>query len=76
MNESFPEPLFAAFVAFDWADQEHAGALTLAPGGKVEAFSLKQTPEALDEWAAALRARCGGQPVAVALEQSKGALNG
>ena len=74
MNDAFPEPIFAAFVAFDWADQEHAGALTLTHGGKVEAFSLKQTPEAIDEWAAALRTRCGGQPVAVALEQSKGAL--
>jgi transposase len=74
MNDVLQEPLFAAFVAFDWADQEHAGALCPATSCKVEAFQLKQTPEALDEWAAALRTRFGGQPVAVALEQSKGAL--
>jgi transposase len=74
MNDVVKEPSFAAFVAFDWADQEHAGALVPATGGKAEAFLLRQTPEALDEWAATLRTRFDGQPVAVALEQSKGAL--
>ena len=64
---------FAALAAFDWADRKHAGALQF-PGGEVEAFELDQTPAAIDAWALALRERFGGRPIAVALEQSKGAL--
>ena len=39
-----------------------------------ESGELKQTPEELSSWAAALHHRFGGCPVAVALEQSSGAL--
>ncbi len=64
---------FAAFVAFDWADQKHAGALCPV-GGKAEAFELEQAAGTIDQWAADLRKRFGGRPIAVALEQAKGAL--
>lgn len=66
-------PDYAAFVAFDWADEKHAGALCPA-GGKVETFELEQSPQPIDAWAAALRKRFGGRPIAVGLEQAKGAL--
>ena len=75
MNEA-PEKQevpFAAFVGFDWADQKHAGALCPADG-RVETFELKQTPQAIDDWATRLRKRFNGRPIAVCLEQSKGAL--
>ncbi|MBV8841306.1 MAG: IS110 family transposase [Bryobacterales bacterium] len=68
-----PEPEFAAFVALDWADREHAWALE-APGTRRERGRLEQTPEAVEAWAAGLAERFGGRPVAVALEQSRGAL--
>jgi len=64
---------FAAFVAFDWADQKHAGAICPS-GGKVEAFELEQSAQSIDTWAGQLRQRFGGKPIAVGLEQSKGAL--
>jgi transposase len=64
---------FAAFVGFDWADQKHAGAWYTA-SGPIKTFELDQTPEAIDQWATTMRERFGGQPVAVCLEQSKGAL--
>lgn len=64
---------FAAFFGLDWADQKHAGACC-APGGRVEAFELEQTPEAIDRWVAALQSRFPGGRFAVCLEQSKGAL--
>lgn len=67
------EPEFAALVAFDWADQMHVGALCTAEG-PVECFELKQSPQAIDDWACQLRERSGGKTVAVCLEQSKGAL--
>ncbi len=66
------EPEFAALVAFDWADQKHAGALCC--GGPVESFELEQSAGPIDEWATAIRKRFDGNPVAVCLEQSKGAL--
>jgi transposase len=63
----------AAFVGIDWADQKHAGALCPA-GGRTESFELDQTAEAVDQWAGRMRKRFGGQPIAICLEQSKGAL--
>jgi len=77
MNEPQPpagnEPEFAAFVALDWADREHAWSLE-APGVKRERGKLQQTPQAIAAWAAGLAARFGSRPIAVALEQSRGAL--
>ena len=64
---------FAAMVAIDWADQNHAWALQ-AGTSKVETGAIDHTPEVIDVWAAELRMRFGGQAVAVALEQSRGPL--
>jgi transposase len=68
------EPNFAAFVGIDWADRKHAWALQTQAGTDREHGFLDHTPEAVDVWAASLAQRFGGQPVAVALEQSRGAL--
>lgn len=65
---------FAAFVGIDWADKQHALCLCDAASGRVEKAKLKQSPEAISEWAAQLRASYGGRPVAVCLEQSRGPL--
>jgi transposase len=66
--------VFAAYVGIDWADQKHDVALLAAGQDRVEHRELDQTPEAIDAWAAELRRRFGGQPVAICLEQSKGGL--
>jgi transposase len=65
---------FAAFVAIDWADQKHAWALESTGSSNRESGTIDHTPEAVDVWATELRLRFNGQPVAVALEQSRGAL--
>ena len=62
---------FAAYVGLDWADQKHDVCLFDTAGGSRELSVLKQTPEAIDEWAAALRGRFPGRRVAVCLEQSR-----
>jgi len=67
------QPEFAGFVAIDWADEKHAGAICSA-NGKVTIFELEQSAEAIDRWASALRERFDGRPIAICLEQSKGAL--
>jgi transposase len=65
---------FAAFVAIDWADQKHAWALQVPGSSDREIGTIDHTPEAVDVWAAELRLRFAGQPIAVALEQSRGPL--
>lgn len=63
---------FAATVGWDWADQKHDLWLRPADGSKAEHLVLAQTPEALHEWVAKLRARFPDQPVAICLETSRG----
>jgi len=64
----------AAFVGVDWGDQEHAFCILPIGGGAPLRGSLKQQPEAIAAWVSQLRQRFGGRPVAVCLEQSRGAL--
>jgi len=65
---------FAAFVAIDWADQKHVWAVEAPDASGRQSGSLDHTPESVDVWAAELRLRFSGKPVAVALEQSRGPL--
>src|SRR5438067_678951 len=65
----------AAFIGLDWADQTHVVTLQEAGGDRRrENFTLDQTPEALQTWIHQLRIRFGGRPVAIAVEQVRGAL--
>jgi transposase len=65
---------FAALVAIDWADQKHAWMLQASGSSDRQSGMIDHTPEAIDVWSAELRLRFGGQPVGVALEQSRGPL--
>src|ERR1041384_5533341 len=69
-----PEPNFAAFIGLDWADQRHAWAMQTSAEARVVEGQLDHTPEAIEAWAMELQRSFRGQPVAVALEQSRGAL--
>src|SRR5437764_13572688 len=62
-----------AAIGLDWADQRHFWSMKTADG-KITRGQLSNTPEAIDVWAAELAQRFEGQPVAVALEQSRGAV--
>jgi transposase len=68
------EPEWAAFVAIDWADQKHVWALAEVESGKQEHGELNHTPEAVEVWAMDLYRRFGGRPLALCLEQKRGAL--
>ena len=68
------EAEYAAFLALDWGDQEHAWALQITGQTLRERGKLEHTPEAVEVWAAQLAARFPGQLLAVGLEQSRGAL--
>ena len=64
---------FAAHIGIDWADQKHFWTMRTADG-KTQRGELDNTPEAVQVWAAELEQRFGGRPVAVALEQARGAV--
>lgn len=63
---------FAATIGLDWADQKHDLWLQPALAAKSEHLTLSQQPEVLHEWMAQLRARFQNQPVAIAVETSRG----
>ena len=69
-----PVDEYAAFIAIDWADQTHVYSLKVAGESKKEIGTLEQKPEVIGPWVAKLRERFRGRPVAVAVEQSRGAL--
>jgi transposase len=63
--------VFAAFIGLDWGDQKHDVVVYDQRGGRPQHRELVQTPEAIEEWACALRERFGGRPIAVCFEQSR-----
>jgi transposase len=65
---------YAAVIGLDWADREHAWCLQVPEETRREAGFISQSPEAIEQWAAGLAQRFQGRPVAIALEQSRGAL--
>src|SRR5712691_9467199 len=68
------EPRFAAFVGIDWADQKHVWCLQAAGSEKRESGELEHTPEVVEAWVGQLCQRFNNHPIAVAVEQSRGAL--
>ncbi len=72
---STPPPLaFAATIGLDWADKKHDLWIQAAAGGKPEHLVIPQTPEALHEWVAQVRARFVNERIAIAIETSRGAV--
>ncbi|HSB27546.1 MAG TPA: transposase, partial [Pyrinomonadaceae bacterium] len=65
---------YAALIAIDWADRQHAVCLYDQTTGQREQSTVKHTPESLQAWVSSLRARFAGQQLAVCTEQSRGPL--
>lgn len=73
MQPTPAEAAFAAHIGIDWADEKHFWAMRTADGQRHRG-ELDNTPEAVEVWAAELAQRFGGRPIAVALEQARGAV--
>ena len=65
---------YAAWVGFDWGDEEHVWVLQWADTGERERGRLEQTPEAVDAWMCQLMSRLNGRRIGVAIEQKNGAV--
>ncbi len=72
-EQPLPLHLYVAFLGIDWADRKHDIALRAAGSDDVELTVIEHTPEALDQWAAALQRRFNG-PIAIAVELNRGPL--
>jgi len=64
----------AASIGLDWGDKQHAVALRVRGQASVETLEIEHSAESLHGWLDGLRKRFAGQPVAVAVEASKGAV--
>jgi transposase len=64
----------AVWLGIDWADQKHRWAMRIEGETRVQQGDLEHTPEAVEQFMVNLASRFPGQRVAVALEQSRGAL--
>jgi transposase len=65
---------YAAFIGLDWGSEKHAFALQCAGSNEIEPGEIKQKPEEFHAWCLKLQDKFGGRPVALAIEQSKGAV--
>jgi len=74
LEEKELEKQICAWIGIDWADEKHDVSLYDVGTGKQEAWIIRQSPEALQEWLGQLRSRYEGGYVAVVLEQGRGGL--
>ena len=65
---------YAAWIGLDWGSDKHALCLQAADRSPVECCTLEQKPEVLHHWFMSLQARFDGRKVAVAIEQTRGAV--
>jgi transposase len=65
---------YAAWIGIDWGSEEHAVCLQAADSDELESYTLEQKVDALHSWFMNLQTRFVGRKVAVAIEQSKGAV--
>ena len=73
MKRQTQQQEYGAYVGIDWADRTHVISVR-AGNNAVERYELPHTAEAIAEWVSGLQQRFPGQRIAVALEQSRGAL--
>lgn len=65
---------YAAYVGWDWADREHVIELREPGSESSEKMTVEGRPEALHEWAAAMKRRYRDGRIAVCVETSRGAV--
>src|ERR1700747_981776 len=69
-----PELEFVAFVGIVWADQKHVWCLQAADSTQRECGELEHKAETVEAWVGELCRPFASGPIAVAVEQVKGAL--
>jgi transposase len=65
---------YAAWIGIDWGSEKHAICLQVEGSDRLEPCTLEQKADVLHAWFMNIRVRFGGRRIAVAIEQSKGAV--
>jgi len=65
---------YAAWIGLDWGSQKHAICLKATDSEVVEHYTLEQKPQALHGWFMDLISRFGSRQIAIAIEQTRGAV--
>jgi transposase len=71
MNQPIAQP--GLFIGMDWADQKH-DIYVIDRQGKESHQQLEHSAESIDAWVTEMLKLAGGHPIAIMLEQSRGAL--
>ncbi len=71
MNQHIAEP--GLLIGMDWADQKH-DIYVIDRNGKGFHQQLEHSAESIDAWVGEMLKLAGGRPIAIMLEQSRGAL--
>ena len=71
MNQQTAQP--GLFIGMDWADQKH-DIYVIDRNGKGFHQQLEHSAENIDAWVGDMLKLAGGRPIAIMLEQSRGAL--
>lgn len=73
-QNDFTKEKFAACIGMDWGDQNHVYRILDSSSGEISEHTLPQKPEILQKWANELQQLYPGEKIALAIEQSKGAV--
>jgi hypothetical protein len=65
---------YAAWIGLDWGSEKHTVCLPDEGSDHSESYTLEQKTDVLHAWFMNLLVRFGGRKIAVAIEQSKGAV--
>jgi transposase len=75
-NSNQPPPAqncIQLWIGLDWGDKRHAIALQ-DRAGQIQTLVLEHSAETLHHWLEQIGQRCGGKPVVLAIESSRGAV--
>jgi hypothetical protein len=73
MNQEQPHGKPALFIGIDWADKKH-DIYVIEADGTGSHSQIESTPEAIEQWVIETKKQAGAAPIAIMLEQSRGAL--
>lgn len=68
------QPAYGAYIGIDWADQKHDICLFDPTTQQFESSIISSQPEAIADWAEALRQRFPKGMIAICTEQKRGPL--
>jgi transposase len=74
LDTELTQEKFAACIGLDWGDKGHVYRILDTNSGEIREHKLSQRPDILQKWVTELQMKYPGEKIAIAIEQSKGAV--